>query len=226
VARRTGFSKSARRGRSTQKSKSSSWVLVLIGSFKLLKALLLIAVGIGAIKFLHKDIVTTVTHWTEVLRVDPENQLVHGVLVRILRVTPKQLKELSVGTFLCGPICNRGLGAIAAQTMGGVPHDRYNGRAYPTRDFRTESSFHIDEASGCAPQRANFLVLDRASPVAFSCCWARRYALISLASLRLCTAPGKPASLDDVGGTDSGHIPVSSFQGAETARSGRTLRSC
>lgn len=113
MARRTGFSKSARRGRSTQKSKSSSWVLVLIGSFKLLKALLLIAVGIGAIKFLHKDIVTTVTHWTEVLRVDPENQLVHGVLVRILRVTPKQLKELSVGTFLyAGLFATEGLGLL------------------------------------------------------------------------------------------------------------------
>lgn len=74
---------------------------------------MLIAVGIGAIKFLHKDIVTTVTHWTEVLRVDPENQLVHGVLVRILRVTPKQLKELSVGTFLyAGLFATEGLGLL------------------------------------------------------------------------------------------------------------------
>lgn len=74
---------------------------------------MLIAVGIGAIKFLHKDIVTTVTHWTEVLRVDPENQFVHGVLVRILRVTPKQLKELSVGTFLyAGLFATEGLGLL------------------------------------------------------------------------------------------------------------------
>jgi uncharacterized membrane protein (DUF2068 family) len=32
--------------------------------------------------------------------VDPDNRLIHRILVRIFRVTPKQLKELSVGTFL------------------------------------------------------------------------------------------------------------------------------
>jgi uncharacterized membrane protein (DUF2068 family) len=101
VTRQTAFRKSADRRRSSQSSESSSsFVLVLIGIFKLFKALLLIAVGIGAIKFLHKDVVTTMMHWTQVLRVDPDNRFVHGVLVRIFRLTPKQLKELSVGTFL------------------------------------------------------------------------------------------------------------------------------
>jgi uncharacterized membrane protein (DUF2068 family) len=56
-------------------------------------------VGIGAIKFLHKDVATTVTHWIQVLRVDPENRYLHGILEKIFRVTPRQLKELSVGTF-------------------------------------------------------------------------------------------------------------------------------
>jgi uncharacterized membrane protein (DUF2068 family) len=56
-------------------------------------------VGIGAIKFLHKDVATTVTHWIQVLRVDPENRYLHGILEKIFRVTPWQLKELSVGTF-------------------------------------------------------------------------------------------------------------------------------
>jgi uncharacterized membrane protein (DUF2068 family) len=73
---------------------------VLIGVFKLLKALLLITVGIGAIKFLHKDVGQTVAHWTQVLRVDPNNRFVHQLLAKIFRVTPKQLRELSVGTFL------------------------------------------------------------------------------------------------------------------------------
>jgi uncharacterized membrane protein (DUF2068 family) len=77
-----------------------SFVLFLIGLFKLFKAALLIAVGIGAIKFLHKDLSSTVSHWVQVLRVDPDNRYIHGILVKIFRVTPKQLKELSVGTFL------------------------------------------------------------------------------------------------------------------------------
>jgi uncharacterized membrane protein (DUF2068 family) len=77
-----------------------SYVLFLIGLFKLFKALLLIAAGIGALKLLHKDLASTALHWVEVLRVDPDNRYIHGLLVRIFRITPKQLKELSVGTFL------------------------------------------------------------------------------------------------------------------------------
>jgi uncharacterized membrane protein (DUF2068 family) len=80
--------------------RSGSTLLVLIGIFKLFKALMLIAVGIGALKFLHKDVGSTVTHWIQVLRVDPDNRFVHNLLAKIFRVTPKQLRELSLGTFL------------------------------------------------------------------------------------------------------------------------------
>jgi len=86
---------------------------VLIGIFKLFKALLLIAIGIGAIKFLHKDIAATALHWTQVLRVDPDNRFVHGLLVRLFHVTPKQLKELSLGTFLyAGLFATEGIGLV------------------------------------------------------------------------------------------------------------------
>src|SRR3954467_8819564 len=80
--------------------RSSSLALLLIAIFKLLKAALLIALGIGALKFLHRDIAAAVTHWTEVLRVDPDNRIVHRMLAKLVGVTPRQLKELSVGTFL------------------------------------------------------------------------------------------------------------------------------
>ncbi len=91
----------------------SSFILILIGLFKLVKAALLIAVGVGAIKLLHKDLAETVTHWIQVLRVDPDSRYVHGILVRIFRVTPKQLRELSVGTFLyAGLFLTEGLGLL------------------------------------------------------------------------------------------------------------------
>ncbi len=91
----------------------SSFILILIGLFKLLKAALLITVGIGAIKLLHKDLAETVLHWAQVLRVDPDSRYVHGILVRIFRVTPKQLKELSVGTFFyAGLFLTEGLGLL------------------------------------------------------------------------------------------------------------------
>jgi uncharacterized membrane protein (DUF2068 family) len=103
--------------RKTSKKQSSkepfSFVLFLIGLFKLFKALLLMAVGIGAIRLLHKDLSGAVLHWVQVLRVDPDNRYVHGILVKIFRVTPKQLKELSVGTFIyAGLFLTEGMGLL------------------------------------------------------------------------------------------------------------------
>ncbi len=90
-----------------------SFVLFLIGLFKLFKALLLITVGIGALKLLHKDLAGSVLHWAQVLRVDTDNRYIHGVLVRIFRVTPKQLRELSVGTFIyAGLFLTEGCGLL------------------------------------------------------------------------------------------------------------------
>jgi len=83
--------------KSTKRERAA--VLILIGLFKLVKALALAAVGIGALKYLHKDLAASVMHWVEVLRVDPDNRFIHPILAKLLSVTPKQLKELSAGTF-------------------------------------------------------------------------------------------------------------------------------
>ncbi len=60
----------------------------------------MVAVGIGLLHLLHKDVEETTLHWINMLRIDPDNHYVHRGLARVFRVTPKQLKELSVGTFL------------------------------------------------------------------------------------------------------------------------------
>jgi uncharacterized membrane protein (DUF2068 family) len=73
---------------------------VLIALFKLLKGILLIAAGIGALKLLHKDVFETVSHWVDVLRVDPDNRFIHGLISRVLSISPKQLQAASVGTFV------------------------------------------------------------------------------------------------------------------------------
>ena len=52
-------------------------------------------------------------HWTQVLRVDPDNRYIHGLLLRIFRVTPKQLKELSLGTLIyAGLFTTEGVGLL------------------------------------------------------------------------------------------------------------------
>jgi len=88
-------------------------VLTLIGLFKLCKALLLVAVGIGAHHLLHKDLASTVLHWVTALRVDPDNHYVHRLLIRIFRINARQLRELSVGTFLyAGLFATEGIGLL------------------------------------------------------------------------------------------------------------------
>jgi uncharacterized membrane protein (DUF2068 family) len=82
------------------KAAEGGTALLLIAIFKLIKGILLLAVGVGAVKLLHRDLAETVTHWAHVLRVDPENRHIHDLIARVFRVTPKQLRELSVGTFI------------------------------------------------------------------------------------------------------------------------------
>ena len=88
-----------KRGRSKGSKESGTAILILIALFKLVKALLLIAVGIGALRLLHKDVGSVIEHWVEVLRVDPDNHYVHTLLVKLFAVTPKQLEAVGVGTF-------------------------------------------------------------------------------------------------------------------------------
>ena len=58
------------------------------------------AVGIGALRLLHRDLADTVMRWVDVLRVDPDNRFIHGLLTRVLSISPKQLKATSIGTFI------------------------------------------------------------------------------------------------------------------------------
>ena len=83
-----------------RKTRRSDFALILIGVFKLLKAILLIALGVGAIKLLHRDVADTLTRWVHAVRFDPDNRYVHAALTRAFSVTHKQLRELSAGTFL------------------------------------------------------------------------------------------------------------------------------
>src|SRR5580692_5132343 len=77
-----------------------SVTLFLIALFKLAKGILLLIVGIGAHRLLHRDVAETIAHWVDILRVDPDNRYIHRLLTHLLAVTPAQLKAASVGTFI------------------------------------------------------------------------------------------------------------------------------
>lgn len=74
--------------------------LRLIAIFKLFKGVVLFAVGVGAVKLLHKDLAFEVNRWADVLRVDPNNRYIHRLLEKLSILDPRKLRELSVGTFL------------------------------------------------------------------------------------------------------------------------------
>lgn len=73
--------------------------LRLIAAFKLFKGLVLFAVGIGAVKLLHKDLAFEIERWADIFRVDPNNHFIHRLLERLSILDERKLKELSVGTF-------------------------------------------------------------------------------------------------------------------------------
>ena len=93
--------------------RKSTTTLLLIALFKLVKGLLLFTVGVGAVKLLHRDVAETLSGWVDFLRVDPDNRFIHGILSRVLHLTPEQLKAASVGTFVyAGLLLTEGIGLL------------------------------------------------------------------------------------------------------------------
>jgi len=74
--------------------------LRLIGAFKILKGLALLALGIGALKLLHKDLAAVVEHWINIFQVDPHSHYIQLLLAKLSIVDDRRLKELSAGTFI------------------------------------------------------------------------------------------------------------------------------
>jgi uncharacterized membrane protein (DUF2068 family) len=75
-------------------------VLRLIALFKLLKSALLIAVGMGALHLLHKDVASVVGHWVKVLGLDPGNRYIDRALQKAGDLTPGKIKSLGIGSFI------------------------------------------------------------------------------------------------------------------------------
>jgi uncharacterized membrane protein (DUF2068 family) len=73
--------------------------LLLIAAFKLIKGLALLALGIGALKLLHKDVAAAIAQWIDALRVDPHNHYIQLLLEKLGMVDDRKLKALSIGTF-------------------------------------------------------------------------------------------------------------------------------
>ena len=73
--------------------------LLLIGLFKLGKALLSMCIGAGALHFIHKDLGDTILRIATALRFDPESRLVAMTMARVDLIDHHTLREISMATF-------------------------------------------------------------------------------------------------------------------------------
>jgi uncharacterized membrane protein (DUF2068 family) len=93
-----------------EKTKGSRGLL-LVAAYKLIKGVALLALGIGALRLLHRDLAAEAARWIDLLRIDPQNHYIQSLLARIAKVDARKLKELSIGTFLySGVFLTEGVG--------------------------------------------------------------------------------------------------------------------
>jgi uncharacterized membrane protein (DUF2068 family) len=115
----------------------------LIGLFKLMKAILLIAVGVGAFKMIHSDVTDVATRMVARLGLDPGGRYVGRALLSTASLTPDKIRALGVGSFLYAALfLTEGTGLLMAKrwaewfsviiTSSLLPFEIYEIHRHPT----------------------------------------------------------------------------------------------
>ena len=73
--------------------------LLLIGLFKLVKAVFFFCIGIGAMHLLHKDLSDEVMRLATALRFDPESRVVSLLMDKVDLIDVHRLREIGFATF-------------------------------------------------------------------------------------------------------------------------------
>jgi uncharacterized membrane protein (DUF2068 family) len=79
--------------------KRNRW-LVLIAAFKVAQAALFVAVGVGALKLLHKDVGDVLEQLAHHMRFNPESRLVNFVLEKALLLDDRLLRRIGEVGFI------------------------------------------------------------------------------------------------------------------------------
>jgi uncharacterized membrane protein (DUF2068 family) len=86
-------------------------LLRLIALFKLFKAALLIAVGLGALHLIHKDVASVMEHLVAMLGLDPGNRYIGRALQKSGTLTPQKIRSLGIVSFIyAGLFLTEGIG--------------------------------------------------------------------------------------------------------------------
>ncbi len=87
----------------TQRSRQRG--LLLVGLFKLGKALFFAAVGAGALHLVNRNIRSVMMHMVDVLGIDPERHFVSVLLDHVQFIDPHELRKAGVLSFLYAAVC-------------------------------------------------------------------------------------------------------------------------
>lgn len=79
--------------------------LLLVGLFKLSKAVFFTAVGAGAMHLVHKNVAEVLRHILDALRVGPESRFVEFLLSKATVINSHQLREAGTLSFLYAAVC-------------------------------------------------------------------------------------------------------------------------
>jgi uncharacterized membrane protein (DUF2068 family) len=79
--------------------------LLLVGIFKLSKAIFFTAVGAGALDLMNKDISAVVMRILDALRIDPERHFVGILMEHVGLIQPHQLKKAGILSFMYAVVC-------------------------------------------------------------------------------------------------------------------------
>ena len=101
-----------------KEGKRDGWLLA-IGSVKIFKAALLIALGIGALKLLHGNIAEQVERWIHRLNVDTDNPFFRTFPEKIKGMSPEKVSLLGAGAFVyAGLFMTEGIGLLMRKRWG------------------------------------------------------------------------------------------------------------
>ena len=122
---------------------SDSRLIRAIAVFKLLKAILMIAVGVGTLKLLHRDVASVLEHWVTMLGLDPGNEYINRLLEKAANLSPNKIKGLGIVSFIyAGLFLTEGIGLWLVKhwaewftiiiTSSLVPFEVYEIHRHPT----------------------------------------------------------------------------------------------
>ena len=101
-----------------ERQKHNRW-LVLIAAYKFLLALMFVAVGVGALRLMHKDIDDVISHLGDLLRFNPESRFVNFLYDRASLINDPLLRRIGAMAFsYAGLSLAEGIGLYLEKAWG------------------------------------------------------------------------------------------------------------